>query len=213
MSEVVEKKEKISEVISEIYTKIPAEGITLEDFLNITGDNGLFMSCMILTAPFLLPVSIPGMGIPFGSAIFLISSDIILNRPVLIPKRVMDHKMSKKDIESLLNGILHILKPLEEKIVNQRLCFLTRNRKMIYLNGAAMAFGAILLITPMIAIAANFFPSYGILFLSLGNLENDGYLVLAGYVAVIFTAIYYILIFALSIGLIILILSYLVIHL
>jgi hypothetical protein len=103
--------------------------------------------------------------------------------------------------------------PLEQKIINQRLCFLTRGRKMEYINGIALAFGAILLITPIIAIAGDFFPSYGILFISLGNIENDGYLVLAGYLTVIATAIYYALIFALGIGLIIFITSYIGHHL
>ncbi|MGZ7049894.1 MAG: hypothetical protein ACXVHO_07800 [Methanobacterium sp.] len=51
------------------------------------------------------------------------------------------------------------------------------------------------------------------LFISLGNLENDGFLVLAGYITVIATAIYYALIFAVGIGIIIFIISYLSAHL
>ena len=200
-------------ILSQISSKIPEEGITLEDFLKITGKQGLFMSCMILTGPFLLPVSVPGMSIPFGSAILLLSTDIIFDRPTLIPKRVMDFKISKKDMDSILNGISHILKPLEKRVINQRLCFLTRGRRMKFINGIVLAFGAILLITPIIAIAGDFFPSYGILFISLGNLENDGFLVLAGYITVIFTAIYYALIFAIGIELIIFIISYLSMHL
>ena len=151
MSECVEGNEKFSVVISEISSKIPADGITLEDFLNIIGERGLFMSCMILTAPFLLPVSIPGSSIPFGSAIFLISSDIIFTRPILIPKRVMNYKISKNDMEALLNGISRILKPLEKKIISPRLCFLTNGRQMEIINGVAVAFGAVLLVTPIIA--------------------------------------------------------------
>jgi hypothetical protein len=209
VSECVEGKEKFSVVISEISSKIPREGITLEDFMDITGESGLFMSCMILTAPFLIPVSIPGMSIPFGSAIFLISSDIIFNRPILIPKRVMDYKISKNDMESILNGISRILTPLEEKIITPRFCFLTSGRKMDYVNGVAVAFGAILLVTPIIAVAGDFFPSYGILFVSLGNIENDGYLVLAGYITIIATAIYYALIFTVTILVIFDISSYL----
>lgn len=208
----VEGKEKFSVLISEISPKIPAEGIILEDFLDIIGERGLFMSCMILTAPFLLPVSIPGSSIPFGSAIFLISTDIIFKKPILIPKRVMDYKISKKDLESVLNGISRILTPLEKNVIKPRFCFLTKGRTMEYINGVAVAFGAILLVTPLIAPLGDFFPSYGILFVSLGNLENDGYLVLAGYGTIIGTAIYYILIFALGIGLIILILSYMGLH-
>lgn len=213
MSDKVEEQEKFSVVLSEISSTIPAEGVTLENLLDIIGERGLFMSCMILTAPFLLPVSIPGSSIPFGSAIFLISTDIIFNRPILIPKRVMDYKISKKDLETILNEISRILTPLEKRVIRPRLCFLTNGRKMEYINGVAVAFGALLLITPIIAPLGDFFPSYGILFVSLGNLEDDGYLVLAGYFTIIGTAVYYALIFALGIGLIIFIISYLGLHL
>jgi hypothetical protein len=121
----------------------------------------------------------------------------------------MDYKISKNDMESFLNGISRILTPLEKKIIHPRLCFLTRGRKMELINGVAVSFGAVLLVTPIIAVAGDFFPSYGILFVSLGNLENDGYLVLAGYITIIATAIYYALIFAVTILVIIDILSYL----
>ena len=209
MSEKVEGKKKFSVVISEISPKIPAEGITLKDFLDIIGERGLYMSSMILTAPFLLPVSIPGTSIIFGSVIFLLSSDIIFQRPILIPKRFRDYKISKKNMEIILYEISRILKPLEEKIIKERLSFLTRGRKMEYINGVALAFGAILLITPIIAPLGDFLPSYGILFVCLGNLENDGFLVLAGYFTIILTAIYYVLIFALGVAIIIFIISYL----
>ena len=69
-----------------------------------------------------------------------------------------------------------------------------------------------LLVIPIIAPLGDFFPSYGILFISLGTLERDGYIVLAGYAIVIFTAIYYILIFAVGITLILIIFSYLGLH-
>lgn len=208
-----EGMERFSVVISEISSKIPEEGITLEDFLDIIGERGLFMSCMILTGPFLLPVDIPGSSIPFGSAIFLFSTDIIFNRPVLIPKRLMNYRISKRNMKLILREISNILTPLERRVIRPRLSFLTRGRRMEFINGIAISFGAILLVTPILAPLGDFFPAYGILFLSLGNLENDGYLVLAGYFTVIATAIYYFLIFALGVGLIIFIASYLGLHL
>lgn len=201
--------DRFSVFLLNIKTQIPNDGITLGDFLDITGERGLFMSCMFLTAPFLLPVSIPGTSIPFGTAIFLISADIIFKKPTLIPNRVLNYKISKKDMDTILNGISHVLIPLESRVIEPRLYFLTSGRKMEFINGVAVAFGAVLLVMPIIAIAGDFFPSYGILFVSLGNLEKDGYLVLVGYLTIIGTAIYYALIFALGIGIIIFIATYL----
>lgn len=209
MADCGDGNEKFSEVISQISNEIPAEGMSFKDLLDITGGRGVFMSCMILTAPFLLPVDIPGSSIPFGTTIFLISNGIIFNRPVLIPKRVMGRKISKKDMQSILNGISRVLKPLEKKILHPRFNRLTNGRRMEVINGVAVAFGGVLLVTPILAPLGDFFPAYGILFVSLGTLENDGYLVLLGYSALIGTAIYYALIYTVTILVIINILSYL----
>jgi hypothetical protein len=212
LSERFESVEHFSQVIYEISLKIPDDGITLEEFLDIIGERGLFMSCMILTAPFLLPISIPGMSIPFGLAILLLSLRIVFNWPILIPESFMNHQISKNDMELILNEILNILTPLE-KYIKPRLCFLVSGNTMNQINGAMVAFGAILLITPIIAPLGDFLPSYGILFICLGNLEHDGYLILAGYATVIGTAVYYILIFAIGITIIIIIASHLGLHL
>jgi len=211
MSERFESVEHFSLVISEISSKIPEEGITLEEFLDIIGERGLFMSCMILTAPFLLPVSIPGSSIPFGTAIFLLSIRIGFNSPILIPKHFMRIHISKHDLNLILNEILNILTPLE-KIIKPRLNILVESNRIKHFDGAMISFGAILLVTPIIAPLGDFLPSYGILFISLGYLEHDGYLVLAGYVTVVATAIYYILIFAIGIKIILIIISYFGLH-
>ena len=209
LSECVDGNEKFSEVISQISSEIPAEGMTFKDLLDITGGRGLFMSCMILTAPFLLPVDIPGSSIPFGSVIFLLGNGIIFKRPVLIPKRVMGYGISKKDMQSILKGISRVLTSLENRILSPRFCSLTSGRRMEVINGVAVAFGGVLLVTPILAPLGDFLPAYGILFVSLGNLENDGYLVLLGYTVLIGTAIYYALIFTVTVLVIVNILSYL----
>jgi len=212
VSERFDSIEHFSQVVYEISSQIPEEGITFEGFLDIIGERGIFMSCMILTAPFLLPVSIPGMSIPFGSAIFLLSLRIIFNKPILIPERFMKIRISSHEMELILNGILNILTPLE-KYINPRLCFLVTGSTTKQINGIMVAFGAVLLVTPIIAPLGDFLPSYGILFICLGTLERDGFLVLAGYATVIGTAVYYILIFAIGITIIIIIASHLGIHL
>jgi hypothetical protein len=211
MYERFESVEHFSLVINQISSKIPDDGITLEEFLDIIGERGLFMSCMILTAPFLLPVSIPGSSIPFGTAIFLLSIRIGFNSPILIPKRFMNLHISKRDLDLILNEILNILTPLE-KIIKPRLKILVDSNRIKHFNGVMLSFGAVLLVIPIIAPLGDFFPSYGILFISLGYLEHDGYLVLAGYVTVIATAIYYILIFAIGIKIVLIIISYFGLH-
>lgn len=54
MSDILTGKERFSEVIVDISSRIPEEGIFLKDFLDIIGERGLFISnhdfnCPILT--------------------------------------------------------------------------------------------------------------------------------------------------------------------
>jgi hypothetical protein len=211
VSKKFERGESFSAVISGVSPKIHPDGITLNDLLELIGERGLFMSCLVLAAPFLIPISIPGSSIPFGLAIILITISIIFNRPVLLPKRVLDYKISKDNLETILNGILRILTPLE-KFITPRILILTRGTTMIIINGSLMVFSAILLMLPLPIPLTDSLPAYGILFLALGDLERDGFLILVGYFIVIITAIYFGLIVILGYDAILAILTYLGLH-
>ncbi len=211
MSKEFKRGESFSVIISEVFSKILQERITLNDLLELMGERGLFLPCLVLAAPFLIPISIPGSSIPFGLAIILITIGIMFNRPVLLPKRVMDYTISQDNLKTILNGILRILKPLE-KLITPRILILSRGTKMMFINGALMVFSAILLMLPLPIPLTDSLPAYGILFLALGDLERDGLLILAGYLTVIITAIYFSLIAVLGYDALVAILSYLGLH-
>ncbi|MDD3985317.1 MAG: exopolysaccharide biosynthesis protein, partial [Methanobacterium sp.] len=82
--------DRASSTVSRISCEIPNEGITLKDFLNLIGEEGGLLTCIILIAPFLFPVSFPGSSIPFGLAILLINIGIISKKHPLIPKKIME---------------------------------------------------------------------------------------------------------------------------
>ena len=58
------KNEMASHVVSRISLEIPPEGITFKDFLELVGEKGGLLSTIVLVAPFLFPVSIPGSSLP-----------------------------------------------------------------------------------------------------------------------------------------------------
>jgi hypothetical protein len=193
--------------ISEVSSKIPSEGITLKGFLDTIGQKGLLMSIMILTVPFLLPVSIPGLSIPLGAAIFLMSISIIFKK-IFIFDFLMNYKLSKNYVDNILNGSLSILTRLE-KFINPRLLILSTGSTMNYINGSLIAFSAIILMIPLPIPLTDFLPGYTILFLAVGALECDGYLILAGYLMVIITTVYFSLMAILGVKAILIIFSYL----
>lgn len=212
MFDTIHCRKKFSKVVNDISSEIPEEGITFKDFLEIIGKRGMLMSCILLIAPFLLPISIPGSSSIFGLAILLISVGIMFNKPPFIPQRLMNYRISKNNINLLLNSNARILNRVE-KFVSPRLLILTSGSHANYVNGTLMAVSSILLMLPLPVPLTDFLPAYAILFLALGSLERDGYLILAGYAMVLITSIYFSLIAVLGLNGVVMILSYVGIHL
>ena len=108
------KNERTSDTVSRISLDIPKEGITFKDFLELIGEQGGLLSCIVLVAPFLFPVSFPGSSIPFGLAIVLINVGIIFKRHPLIPKTIMDYRISQNNMLKVLNGMGRVLSGLDK---------------------------------------------------------------------------------------------------
>ena len=184
---------RTSATVSRLSSEIPNEGITFKEFLELIGEQGGLLSCIILVAPFLFPVSFPGSSIPFGLAILLINVGIISKRHPLIPGRIMHYKISQNNMLKILNGMSRILSSLD-KVTKQRLTLMIDGPLMGNLNSSIMILCSFLLMLPLPVPLTDFMPAYSILFLALGSIERDGYLILAGYSMATITVMYFLLI-------------------
>ncbi|MGB9978215.1 exopolysaccharide biosynthesis protein [Methanobacterium sp.] len=179
-----------SNIISDIPKKINRDEITLNDFLELMGKSGGLITCMVISVPFLIPISLPGTGIAAGLAIFVISTSLIFDKDYLIPNRMMNYKMSKKNLIKVINATFRMLTHLE-KYIKPRLLIMTRKSIMRKINGFFMIFSAMLFMTPLPIPLTDTLPALCVFFLAVGALECDGYLILAGYAAIIITTIYF----------------------
>jgi hypothetical protein len=182
-----------SYTICRISKKIPNDGMTLRAFLNLLGDRGRLITCMVLAAPFLIPVSIPGTGVVIGIIILLTSLSIILERYYLVPEFLLKRKMSYKSLIKILDACFRMLNFLE-KYMKPRLLGMTNKKSSRIFNNFFLVFCSILFITPLPIPLTDTLPAFGIFFLSTGILECDGYLILFGYFMVTITAIYFLII-------------------
>jgi hypothetical protein len=187
-----ECKKGFSYTISQVSKKVPHEGMTLRSFLKLVGERGRLITCMILAAPFLIPISIPGTGVVIGIIILIISTSILVDKYYLVPERLLNRKMSYKNLIKVLNACFKMLIHLE-KYMKPRLHVMTNRRIMNTANSVLLVFSSFLFIVPLPIPLTDTLPALGIFFLSAGMLECDGYIILAGYVMVIITTIYFIL--------------------
>lgn len=181
---------RVSTMFKELACSLPNEGLTLRELLERLGERGLLLLSIMLTLPFLLPISIPGSSIPFGMIIALNGLGLILHRAPWLPNRLMRHRLEAKQLASLLEKGAGLFRRLE-RLIHPRLFLLTHGATMGRVNGALLGFSGLLLMSPLPLPLSNTLPAYAILFLAAGSLERDGYVVLAGYVMVMLTLAYF----------------------
>lgn len=165
--------------------------VTLRQMLEIIGDHGPLLLCAVLTVPFLLPVSIPGVSTVFGLAILLLGAGITLNRTPWLPRQIMDRKIDAEKLKPVLQRGIGLVTRVEA-VIRRRIGFLTRGPVAGKVNGLVVMFAAVLLMLPLGLVPfSNTLPAFAILLLCIGMSQRDGLLVLAGYAMVVATLIYF----------------------
>lgn len=197
--------------LEEISSKIPSDGITFKEFLDMMGDRGGLIACMILATPFLIPVSIPGTSTILGLGIMFIGISRTFNR-LLMPKQVIKYKLSKNTLIKIVNSTMSVLDQME-KYIKPRFLTLTKSSTINRINNILMVYNAFLLALPLPVPLTDALPGYSIFFLAAGILECDGYFVLAGYLLIGITTIYFSLVILFGYAVISFILSHLGLHL
>ena len=157
----------LSDTLNGMIASIRGETITLRELMTEIGEQGFLLLCALLTLPFLLPVSIPGVSTVFGAAIILISVSVTLNRLPWVPQRILDRKIETEKLVPTLQKGASLVSKLD-RYVRPRLGFLTQGAVMNRFNGLMIMAGGILLMFPLGLIPlSNTLPGIAILAVTL----------------------------------------------
>lgn len=190
-AELKDTETTVGEALRNTINAIEGENITLRQLLELVGEQGMLLFCTILVIPFLVPVSIPGVSTVFGLVIILIGLGVTFNRLPWLPARLMQREVKREHLAPALERGIELFSKLE-RWMKPRMMNLTTGAFVNRLNGAALTFSGVLLIFPFGFIPfSNTFPGYAILFFALGMMQRDGYFIIAGYIAMIVTMIYF----------------------
>lgn len=181
---------KLSTTLRGVSGSLPAGKVSLRDLLELIGEQGMLLVCVFLALPFLLPVSIPGISTVFGLAIILIGVGVTLNRVPWLPRRILDRPLSTAPIKQAFDKGARFVTRFE-RMVRPRWLFLTTVAGNV-VHGLALVLAGVLLMFPLGLVPfSNTLPAVAILFLSLGMLERDGLLIVAGYLMNVATICYF----------------------
>ncbi len=184
--------EPLSQKLALILARPSASGqLTLNELLERTEGRGLFTVIILLCLPFVAPVSVPGMSLPFGIAIALIAFRLLLNKPPRLPRRIGDRALPSKVQKLLASGGVKFLRVVEKAVRPRETGWMTW-RVTRFANASLVMLMALILAIPFPPIPpfTNALPSYSIILLAASMMEEDGVLIWVGYFVCLFTLCY-----------------------
>jgi len=179
------------ETLERLHQRSLERGLKLQEILDILGDKSHGLLLIFICLPFVQPIPLPGLSTPMSFVIIAISYFGLKNKKPWIPIR-----WQEKEISSAL-----LLKMTEvaqwgwvklEKVIAPRWGFVFRNRPAQVFNFVIIVLSAILLALPLPIPMSNKVSAIPILLNALGQLEEDGILVVLSYLGFIFAVAFHI---------------------
>jgi hypothetical protein len=181
---------RMSAALASAEAEIRDPAVTLRELLAALGEQGLLVFCGVLAAPFLLPVTVPGMSTVLGLPMLLIGFAVMLSRVPWLPERLLNHSLPAPTVRSVLARVRGWAERFEH-LVRPRLLALTGGRVVNFLNGVLILAAVVLLMAPIPLVPfVNSLPALAIILLCFGMAERDGAVILFGYLMTLVSAVY-----------------------
>lgn len=181
---------RISAALASAEAAVTDSSVTLRDLLTLLGEQGLLVFCGVLAAPFLLPVTVPGMSTVLGLPMLLIGFAVMVSRVPWLPERLLNRSLPGATVRGVLARVRGWAERFEH-LVRPRVLGLTGGRFVNFLNGALVIAAVVLLMAPIPLVPfVNSLPALAIILLCFGMAERDGAVILIGYFTTLLSAAY-----------------------
>jgi hypothetical protein len=181
---------RMSAALASAEAAVTDPAITLRALLVMLGEQGLLVFCGVLAAPFLLPLTVPGMSTVLGLPMLLIGFAVMVSRVPWLPERLLNRSLPSPTVRSVLGRVRGWAERFEH-LVRPRLLGLTGGRAVNFVNGALVIAAVLLLMAPIPLVPfVNSLPALAIILLCFGMAERDGVVILLGYLMTVVSAAY-----------------------
>jgi hypothetical protein len=182
----------LAQQIEQMIDELPGDQVSVGTLLSALGDEGLLLIVILLSAIFIIPVSIPGLSTVFGASILLIGLSRVRNRPLWVPQKLARREIATDKLKANLGRALKWVHRMERLSRPMRLAVMVRSKKMMRLNNLMLVFATLLLMAPAGPIPfSNTLPALALMSFAIGFIQRDGAAVAAGYGFVVATVVYF----------------------
>lgn len=182
---------KLSDELAFILREFEVEAVTLREVMAVLEGRGYVLLVMLLALPFATPIPLPGLSPPLGFVIALIGLRLALGQKPWLPARLLDTVLPPRLFAKVFEAARRILRCFEY-LLRPRARWLTASAGLRQLHALPIFLAGLLLLLPLPVPFSNTLPALSILLLSAGLLERDGLFIVAGHVAFVASAAFFI---------------------
>lgn len=186
------KEEKLSQTLAEIAQELGEREVKFRELVNATRGRGYDLLLVILSLPFLTPISLIGISTPFGLAITFAGLRMSLGKKPWWPDRILEKPIPHSFFPKLLKFTIHICRGIEF-FSKPRLHFFHNLGLFQRIAGMLIAISGILLALPLPLPLSNTLPAITILLFAISAMEKDGIIFVIASFSFVFMLAYYLL--------------------
>ena len=154
--------------------------LSFQQITKTLSTKGLPLLILFVSLPSCFPIQIPGLSTPFGLCLAFLSFSYLFSKRLWIPRWLLKKTLPSHSVKTLTKKTIKVTL-WAKKFLRPRLFFLSAHPLFHALNGGLIFFLALILALPLPIPLTNLFSAIPIFFLSLGLLEDDGIILLLGY--------------------------------
>lgn len=162
---------RLSGALQALRTLAESKPLTFGAFLDELNHRGHAFLCLVLGIPFLTPLPLPGLSMPFGLLILVVSICMVFGLPPWVPRFLAEKQLPQAPLVKVLDFSAKMLGKLEY-LIRPRGIFFAKFPGIRRIAGLSIASCAALLALPLPP-GTNFPPALAIVLVALGVLERD----------------------------------------
>lgn len=164
--------------------------LPLGTLLEATQGRGFHLLLVLLALPFVTPIPLPGLSIPFGLVVAVLGARLALGRKPWLPQRLLRQELPPHFLAKLLGCTSRLVRLLEFFLV-PRLPFVQNHELFGRIAGLLIAISGALLVLPLPLPFSNSLPAWTVILLAAGALGRDGLFFIAGCLAFAVSAAFF----------------------
>lgn len=173
-------KNSLKDSIQHLMHQSDNHGLSIDQILINLGVRSHALLILFFSIPFVQPVPMVGLSVPFGFVITLFGFYYMINKAPWLPMKIKKVHVKGSFIQKCGSALIKILQKTE-RMIKPRMITFVKSPATKMLNGVLIIIFAVLLAMPFPIPFSNSVPAYFLIFNALAILEEDGILLLISY--------------------------------